>query len=154
MPPPAIRFKTLLIVTLLCTTVNFSSSMHELSKRLFLIFVKSKVGYIDKTGKIIVEPQYLDSWGFHEGLARVRTSDKWGYIDETGAMIIKEQFSLADDFSDGLARVEVDGKYGYIDKTGKLVITPQFDSDAWRFDEGLARVKIRGKYGYIDKTGN
>src|SRR5215813_5880485 len=147
MPPPAIRFKTVLIVTLLCTTVGYSSNMQEMSKRLFLIFVNDKVGYIDKAGKIIVEPHYEDSWGFHEGLARVRTSDKWGYIDETGAMVIKEQFRLADDFSDCLARVEIDGKYGYIDKTGKIVITPQFDRDAWGFDEGLARVKVRGKYG-------
>jgi hypothetical protein len=41
-------------------------------------------GYVDKTGKMVVGPQFDFAGGFFEGLALVRIGDdktgKWGYI--------------------------------------------------------------------------
>ena len=67
--------------------INAKAQQKETGGR-FLIFVNGKVGYIDRAGRIVIKPQYEDSWGFHEGFARVRTSGKWGFIDETGKMVI------------------------------------------------------------------
>jgi len=39
--------------------------------------VEGKWGYIDKTGKIVIEPQFDDAYyNFHEGLASVGVGDK------------------------------------------------------------------------------
>ena len=41
---------------------------------LFPVFEHGKWGYIDKTGKIVISPAYLDAYPFSEGLAFVQSS--------------------------------------------------------------------------------
>jgi len=83
-----------------------------------------KYGYIDKTGKIIIQPQFDDAYSFHEGLAKVTRDKKYEFIDKTGKITIQPQFDYADSFKEGLAQVKKDGKSCYIDKTGKITIQP------------------------------
>ncbi len=122
-----------------------------------------KYGFIDKSGKVVIEPQFdiesewdkvyhSRSGAFSEGLALVKKDGKWGFIDKNGKMVIEPQFDEAGDFFEGFACVEKDGKWGFIDKSGKMVIEPQFDYPGY-FSEGLAQVIKDGKYGYIDKSG-
>jgi hypothetical protein len=126
------------------------------SEGLAAVKINHKWGFIDKTGKIVIEPQF-NFW--------------------------QAQFNSA--FSDGLVAVNFnngkdesfkqDGnnvsnvKWGFADKKGRLVIPPKFVGDYFqppRFTEGLAPVifssmfpgsqsfvGIGAKFGYIDKTG-
>ncbi|MDK1032231.1 MAG: WG repeat-containing protein, partial [Planctomycetia bacterium] len=84
-----------------------------------------KWGYIDKSGKIIIKPQFDDAWFFSEGLARV------GFGEQRGALKWLPE-SLRGSL--GLAHVKTVYKYGFIDKTGTMVIKPQFDN-AMSFSE-------------------
>ncbi len=114
---------------------------------------KGGLGYIDKTGKMVIPLQpFGTASSFTEALAAVEVHGKWGYIDKTGKMVIPPQFSHAWGFSEGLAEVKDGGKWGYIDKNGKMVIPPQYDM-AYKHSEGLAAVKTGGKWGFIDTTG-
>ena len=116
-----------------------------------------KWGFIDKLGKVIIEPQF-NLWqaqfntGFSDGLVAVNFNNG------------KED------------KFDIDGnnvknlKWGFADKTGKLVIPPIFMGDYFSpptFSEGLASVMsssmfpesqllitVSAKYGYIDKTGD
>jgi len=99
-------------------------------------------GFIDRSGKIIIQPQFEDTGDFSEGLAWVRPFDgKAGYIDKSGKLIIKPEFDAANSFSGGLAQVMMLGdkksvdphgvespaqKYGYIDKAGKFIWKPTY----------------------------
>jgi len=142
-----------------------SSVFAQTENPLFVVIVDDKRGYIDKTGKIVIQPQWGGAGDFSEGLAKVATYEDGyaeGYIDTTGKVVIPLRYKMAQDFSEGLAAVGFgqfglhnsgDHKTGFIDKTGKLVIKPKF-RDAIGFSEGLARVYDNGKYGFIDKTGN
>lgn len=109
-------------------------------------------GFIDNRGNLIIQPQFMSTFRFSEGLARFAVGEKWGFIDKTGNAVISPQFDDVNDFSEGLASVEVDGLWGFIDKTGKIVISPQYKY-AFGFSEGLANVQKNKKYGFIDKTG-
>jgi hypothetical protein len=126
-----------------------------------------KMGFIDREGKVVIEPQFdftgdffLDQT-FSEGLQPVAKGEKWGYIDRLGAVRIPFQFSQAQPFSEGLAVVRVEsvqnGRYvsqsGYIDHSGALKIPATFDN-AGSFSEGIAWVSRNYKTGYIDKTGS
>ncbi|MCF4967085.1 WG repeat-containing protein [Nostoc sp. CMAA1605] len=112
-----------------------------------------KWGYMDdRTGQVIIQPQFEDAYEFTEGLASVRIGEKYGYIDTNGNFIIHPQFEWAYYFSEGLAEVLINGKSGYINVTGKVVIQPQFDM-ANLFSSGLAEVCIGDQYYLIDKTG-
>ena len=111
-----------------------------------------KVGFIDRTGKVVIPPEYDSANDFSEGFAKVVKNNKGGYIDKTGKEITPLQYDAAGDFFNGMAAVEKNSKIGYIDTTGKEVIPCAYD-DGYSFFQGLAAVKKGGKWGFIDKTG-
>jgi WG containing repeat len=112
-----------------------------------------KDGFIDKTGSMVIPPQFDFTLGFSEGLAMVEVGGKYGFIDKTGAFAVEPRFDGAAWFSEGLAAVKLDDKWGFIDQRGQLVIEPQFD-EAIVFSEGRASVKVGEKWGFTDKSGN
>jgi hypothetical protein len=54
---------------------------------LFSITLGEKVGYVGRTGTIVVNPQFERCSSFHGGLAAVRIGVKWGYVDKTGKYV-------------------------------------------------------------------
>ena len=86
----------------------------------------NKYGFIDRSGKVVVEPRFDLTFHFSEGLAAVQIGGKWGYIDKTGKMVIKPKaLAHVEDFHHGLAFVATkDGRYGYIDRSGNYAWTP------------------------------
>lgn len=115
-------------------------------------------GFMDKTGKLVIEPKYKKISYFSEGLAAVSEDGlKFGYIDPSGKMIIEQKFASYSPFSEGLAVAALAdsdlSKGGYIDKTGKFVIEPKY-SFPKNFGDGVAVVgKDANEYCLIDKTG-
>ena len=90
------------------------------------VMIEGKEGYIDKTGKVVIDPKFFWAYPFSEGLAPVLLGDfetgKWYYIDKTGAMIIGPlDAEIAEGFKGGLAGIMTDFKWGYIDTTGKFI---------------------------------
>jgi hypothetical protein len=88
---------------------------------LFPVNMGGKTGFINREGKLIINPQYDNASNFYDGLALVTTGGKSGYIDKEGKTVINPQFDIGGDFSEGLAAVSTGGKWGYIDKDGKYV---------------------------------
>jgi hypothetical protein len=137
--------------------------------------IKNKWGYVDRSGAVVIAPQFEDAEDFSEGVApvKVRSEEtiwcprdesggrigftmRWGYIDKSGKLTIPEQFESADPFSEGLAVIHQCGKAFFIDKSGKTVIQGDFNY-ASSFSGGLARVdKVTNGVStstYIDKAG-
>jgi len=148
---------------------NFYDGLANVSKD------RDKVGYIDRTGKLVIPFQAGAASRFSEGLAAFDLpNDRVVYIDKTGKTVITGNFGRAEPFSEGLAAVQLKTdpnstrtvntpngtvkilntgwKYGYIDKTGKVVIPAQFE-DAGQFIGGLARV-CRESTAAVDFFGN
>lgn len=121
----------LLCLLSLCS-VSRTGQAKEVS-RLFPVTRGGKVGYIDRTGRLVIAPRYGGPGApFSEGLAVVRDSKgDYGYIDATSRGVIKPRFNTADDFSGGLARVTVPAPSGfgaiagYIDRRGDYVWRPR-----------------------------
>lgn len=131
-----------------------SGTQQPTVKDLFLIKSNGKYGYINKSGFVVIEPQFDKAANdFFEGLAPIAIGRSYGYIDESGSIAIEPQFDLTSDFSEGLAYVWTSGKYGYIDRTGAVVIAPQFDG-AGKFSAGLAPVTIGGKPCLVNRAGH
>lgn len=125
------------LLVLLCLGISVAPAgvaARGKSDGLFSILQNGKIGFIDRTGKLIITPRFESVDDFSEGLARITiTTDphsypftKYGYIDTTGEIVIKPQFDEAYDFSEGLALVKVGDLHGFIDRTGQMVIEPQF----------------------------
>lgn len=87
-----------------------------------------KWGFIDKSGKLVITPQYESVSPFSEGLAAITMCDESFYIDKSGRKIVLGNFRYASSFVGGVARVDMATKsgwsWGYIDKTGKMIWGP------------------------------
>ncbi len=97
------------------------------------------MGYIDKSGRFTIAPQYDWADSFSAGLAVVRTEGLTGFIDKSGRVVIDIKYELAEPFSDGLAAVRLDNKWGYINESGRTVVPFQF-GESRGFVDGVAPV--------------
>jgi hypothetical protein len=129
----------------------------------------NEAGYIDKTGRFVIEPRFTLADWFSEGLAAVRVvggGRRIKYIDKTGQIVIDSQeeiFHCSDNtipffplftFHEGFRRIRnSEGKYGFIGNNGKIIIEPVFDQ-ARSFSEGLAAVRVEKKWGYVNQDGD
>lgn len=126
-----------------------------------------KYGYIDKSGQMVISPQFGSAGDFSEGLALVDVevdTGSWrvGYIDTEGKVVIQTDFVQAHDFSEGFALAYNNDSVFLIHKDGE--ITTLFDNpNLWLgpdsnpgFHNGLlvARDAALKKYGYVDKSGH
>ena len=127
---------------------------------------KGKFGYIDGSGKMVIQPRFDEAECFRDGRARIAVKGliglmdaRVGYIDLNGKLI-----GWAPDvegwwlFSDGLAAFRDRGGVGYKDRGGRIVIAPKYPL-ARQFSEGLAAVDAgesgdwTQNWGFIDPTG-
>ncbi len=114
--------------------------------------IGEKWGFVDKEGKVKINPQFSNVGNFSNGKCAVSNDEgKWGYIDKEGKIIINNQFDGAEIFVNGKAVVNSGGKSGVIDENGKYLINPQFsdmmiDNDMFLFEQD-------GKWGWCDKEG-
>jgi len=126
-----------------------------------------KCGYIDKTGKYVIEPKYRGGCGtFSNGRARValdRNDPEYkagqgamGFMDKSGNWAIKPQFFEATEFKDGYALVrdepwpndwnEVERKSLHlIDTDGKSALALKDCGWRYSFYEGLALIRKKGQ---------
>ena len=136
----------------------------KFSEGLAAIGINDNWGFVDSTGKEIINFKYTYAENFKEGLAKVRVGKypayKYGFIDKTGKEIIIIKYTNVGNFSEGLVPINIEDqhgyRWGYCDKTGKEIIPLKYGG-TWDFREGLAMVRNGsygiGKCGFIDKTG-
>ena len=126
-------------------------------------------GFIDRTGKTIIQPKFAFAGSFSDGLAQVILEDcvpkvdcgLIGFIDKSGNLVVRPQFRAANDFHEGRAAVKRGSdEWTFIDKTGAEITKQRFKADLKHslvvttdFSEGLAGVKVGGKWGFIDTKG-
>lgn len=114
--------------------------------------IGEKWGFVDKEGKVKINPQFFATGNFSDGkCAIVNADNKCGYIDKEGKIIINPQFDEGYDFENGTAVVKVEGKAGLIDEVGKYIINPQYSNilnDGKNF-----LIEKDGKWGWCDKEG-
>ncbi len=145
---------------------------HSFHEGLAAIQIKDKWGFMDKTGTLVIPPQFIDVGDFSEGLAAVElpidqdketpckmddtssytVAKKFGYINHTGKLVIPPQWEYASPFVAGWASVSACYKASFIDKTGRVALKTDFDG-ATPFRGPLALVYVGALHGYIDKTG-
>jgi WG containing repeat len=133
------------------------------------------LGYIDRNGKIVIPPNYLDTpelqgaENFHEGLAAfavdVKTKTLYGYLDKRGKVAIPARFAKPGIFEDGIALVATSEqlapnetmRYVFINNQGKILFDEKpktfTTTDYSVFSEGLAPVMVGEQWGFINRQG-
>jgi len=118
---------------------------------------RERLGLMDKTGKVLLECNYLD---IVEDGGLIRVTDEYrqtGFYNTDFVELVPCQLYVAEDwhFSEGLipfAYIKDQDHFGYLDKSGQIVIDCVYD-EAGPFSGGIAKVKKGGLYGFIDRNG-
>lgn len=136
-----------------------------------------KWGFMDRSGRLVVDYIYDNVYDFSEGLAYVMSEDFTGFIDKAGQRVINTtgKYQPANDgqgcaFRSGracmmLASDDGDVKYGFINRQGGVAI-PFVYADAHSFSEGVAAVAVEDtllqdnseatypfRYQFVDTAG-
>ena len=149
----------LLVIAAFCAIGAEAQERVKTHCNIFPVPHNGQIGYIDGSGKLVIQPRYDEAGCFRDGRARVVLKGRVGYIDLAGRLI-----GWAPDvegwwlFSDGLAAFRDRGNVGYKDRGGSIVIAPKYPF-ARQFSEGLAAVDAgesgdwARNWGFIDPTG-
>lgn len=122
---------------------------------------EGNLGYINKEGDTVIEPQFIHANAFSEGFSLVKNPgyfEEYFFINRKGEATFERTTQISTYFEEGLADMydEDSASMGFIDATGEWVIPPQF-TQTLRFSQGLAAVKsespVLSKTGYIDRSG-
>jgi len=128
------------------------------SEGLAMVKIGKFYGFINRIGKIVIEPKYgqVGRMQFSNGLASVRDekSGLWGYINRKGKKVIDFKYNEADEFKEKIAWVQnTHGSLRYaIDTLGNRLFELNVNY-AWGFKNGLCGVTIDKKHGVIDSYG-
>lgn len=118
------------------------------------IKIRHAWGFVDRLGRVAVEPQFDAISDFSEGLAAVSIDKKWGFVDTAGNLRVPMEYASVESFHQGLAAAERDGKWGYLAPDNQWAIAPRFER-AHNFADGVAVVEDdRGHTLLIDRSGN
>lgn len=132
---------------------------------------EGKLGFMNRSGSVVIQPAYFNFASFSDGLAAASPAEggKFGYIDKQNNMVIPVKYEDANPFYKGYAvvarkkrtsaggpgkpTITIPGEYIVIDKTGKEIITTPYESISNRQSGGLFIVTNKSKSGAIDSTG-
>jgi hypothetical protein len=129
------------------------TALRDFSEDLAAASTNGEWGYIDATGKFVIEQRFTHAGAFSEGLAAVTVDSRAGYIDTAGNGVIKDNYQQAWPFRAGRAAVQIADHFGYIDRNDKWIVKPVYDF-AWPHHEGLAHVQDAGYHGFINLSGD
>lgn len=89
-----------------------------------------KYGYIDKTGKFVIEPQFDEAKNFvkcgDNVLAVVKKGKKWGFVTKDGN-VRQMEFDKAHFTAEGILFVQVEGHLMMVTTDGKGIEVPHFE---------------------------
>lgn len=79
------------------------------------VCISGKWGFVDNTGKIVIEPQYEGANSFNIGLGGICIDGRWGYINTNGTIRIECQFEDCQAFANGgIAAVKENNIWKYV----------------------------------------
>lgn len=114
--------------------------------------LKDKWGFLNRSGKIVIECEYDDAELLGNDIYGVKKQDRYGLIDKNGNKITSCKYEEVSEFSEGFSFVRYMDNFGFIRKDGKLITEYEY-AIAKPFSNCLALVSQNNLYGYIDKTG-
>lgn len=119
-------------------------------------------GFLDRTGEVIISPQFDYAESFQDGVAYVQLDEKNGYIDQDGRLLFSfptETMWIADEYEGIYFRyLRADGTWGFLNREGEVLseissnITS--DSDALLANGLFPACGETGYYGFLNVYGD
>ena len=163
----------LLLIAIIATIVIINvRKNHKLEKYIkpeynyFAMFSEdNKVGVIDKSGKVLIEPKYLDVFipnPSKDVFVCYENSNNFKFLNSKGEELFKDfdevtalqTSDLNLEFEKTFLRFKKDEKYGLIDYNGNVIVSANYDEiESLKNKPGEILVKKKDKYGVLDSDG-
>lgn len=117
------------VVQLLPLTIGHIDSYFSEGLIAFMNNTTQKYGYCDRTGNILIQPQFDHALPFKNGRANVKLGELRGFIDKQGKWVVQPQFISWEgfDYSDfAFVKFKGDENYGVIDRVGNILVRNTF----------------------------
>ncbi len=111
-----------------------------------------KTGFVNSSGKWIIEPQFDEVGNFHEKIATFRKYSTWGLLGMDGSIINEASWDEIKNFSAGKAVAKAGDKFYLLDTNGQSLHQDGFDQIC-RLKEGYFLIEKEGKRGLLDNSG-
>jgi hypothetical protein len=118
----------------------------------------SNVGVVDRSGKILIEPQTKTiCCSFNKAHGVFESKGKYRMVDASGKTVIGPTYDYLTPYDDLIAAKELN-KFIFLDNHGNKLPLAPVDSvitvgGKW-LSEGLGAVVVDGKCGFVDSKGN
>ena len=109
-------------------------------------------GFVDRTGNIVIKPEFAEVGPFVDGLARAVLDGYCHVATWDGGRQGTPTTGYPSDCGGAPADAVSPCKVGFIRKDGGFAIQPRFEA-AQDFQEKLAAIRIGGLWGFIDTSG-
>lgn len=119
---------------------SFDESLHFSEGRL-LVRHEGKVGFLDRSGALVIAHQFDQALPFREGLAPACLGERWGFVDLEGRWVIEPRWMRAFCFQGGVAAVV---------SAGRAVDGPFLRA----FKKDASVEEFRGQWGLVDRNGD
>ena len=113
---------------------------------------KGQFGLKDKSGNIVVKPDYKKIIRLGDSSWIVQKKNRFGIMDSSGNYLVNPKYRHADRFFGKYAKLGNDKDYGLYDETGKAVIAPEYSKIDPLFGKMFLTCKDF-KYGVTDENG-
>ncbi len=119
---------------------------------------KTLIGYMDKQGNTVIEPQFIEAKNFSQGLAVVKTEQGVGVINKQGQYVVVPNKDYQDitSFKEDRAIFSQGAYQGVFDRQGNILVSADQElhiSEFSDFNKGFALISHDSKHGLIDKQG-
>lgn len=155
--------KKSIILALILNSMFFISCSKSVDKvELFPVKSGEKWGFVDRDGKIVINPQFAEASAFRDGLALVKSSGEksgYGFIDTSGKMVINPNYKSATVFNDGIAWVVSENAApAAINDKGEVKFSLEKAQSVKRFHDGLAAFSVADStgvesWGFVQNDG-
>lgn len=122
------------------------------SEGLFPAGKSGMAGFVNASGKWVIEPTFAETGIFSERISKFRNTINWGLIGLDGRIISEPRWDEIKDFAAGIAVAKANGQFFLLNKDGEALNESGFDQ-VCRLKEGYFLVEQAGKRGLLDNAG-
>lgn len=131
-----------------------------LDNHLYAVLKKNKIGYVNKSGKQVIAPQYdllkgdKDLSRYQEQFGKIPfvKNNQFGLLDETGKVLLDAKYPFLKILSSSSLIVSEDNKWFIIDSTGKK-LTDGYDSIEFIENSSFVIATLNQQHVLLSNTG-
>lgn len=152
----SLLFMIVCVMTISCSSKSEVFTDNAESQELYRIQVGGKCGFINKQGKLVIEPQFdMAYWFFGDGVCYARIGGRKGLINTEGEFVaeLDESIEWVEFFYNGVAEFRANKMYGIVNKSGKILYPAIYKYIQRDGFNGFIVEDTLGNQGYVNNQG-